>query len=79
MLRFSENELTTCDVIEIFKSSSVDDWNRGDDGDDAAFGHSKEVLISLWAHPRGYELRYGYQCIAIVTGPAGLITHTVEI
>ena len=75
----SKNELTPFEVIDLFKSSSKDDWIKGNKNDDAAFGHSKNLLISLWVHSQGYELRYGYQCIAIVGEPgSGNVINIVD-
>lgn len=65
----TKNDPTPTQIINLFKSSSKDDWIKGDEDDDAAFGSKKNLLISLWSHPQGYELRYGYQCVAIVGEP----------
>lgn len=65
----SKNDLTPNQVMDLFRSSSKDDWIKGDENDDASFGSKKNLLITLWKHPQGYILRYGYQDIAIVGEP----------
>lgn len=75
----SENELTTCDVVDVFRQAKLEDWLKGDSQDDSAYRLSSNPLISLWSHSRGYELKFGYRGIAIVTGPAGSIVQFVEV
>jgi hypothetical protein len=65
----TENEPTPKEIFDLFKSSSKDDWIAGEEEDDAAFGHKQNLFVSLWRHPQGYELKYGYQTIAIVGEP----------
>lgn len=66
-------DLTSNDVVTVFKNSKKDDWIAGNESDDAAYGSTKNLLISLWKHPKGFELRYGYQCVAIVSEPGGQV------
>jgi hypothetical protein len=75
----TKNCPTPNEIMDLFKSSSKDDWIKGDENDDAAFGHRRKLLITLWRHPQGYELRYGYQCVAIVGEPgSGNIIQVVD-
>ncbi len=63
------------EVIELFRRSGPADWISGSvDNDEAAYGHRQNVLVTLW--PLGankYELRYGYQAVALVSGIGGSI------
>lgn len=72
------NGLTPIEVIEIFKNTAESGWIKGDDDDDASYGMKTHLLISLWPHSQGFELRYGYQGVAIVSGPGGVVTKILE-
>ena len=69
----SSAELRPADVIRLFRASTAADWIRDEDDPEAiGFGLRTNLLVSLWPRQDGrFDLRYGYQSVAIVAGPNG--------
>ena len=63
-------ELKPAQVIDLFRSSIVDDWVQGDEDDEAGYSHRRNLLVTLSKREDGrFDLRFGYQTVAIVDGP----------
>jgi hypothetical protein len=68
------NDLVPEEVITLFRHSEAADWIAGEDDDESAYGHRRNLLVTLWlVATNKYELRYGYQTVAFVTGIGGSI------
>jgi hypothetical protein len=69
----SSAELRPTDVIQLFRESGPEDWIRDqEDPESNVYGLRTNLLVSLWPREDGrFDLRYGYQAVAIVARPRG--------
>ena len=69
----SSAELQPADVVRLFRESTSADWLRDEDDPDApGLALRTNLLVSLWPRRDGrFDLRYGYQPVAIVAAPSG--------